>query len=66
MSNTSDKIPYCINKSATSSKTDATCSAVQYNKLNTGGNNPSISKRMLYAQTVRSNTYQTGFLKPNA
>uniref|UniRef100_A0A6C0HHA0 Uncharacterized protein n=1 Tax=viral metagenome TaxID=1070528 RepID=A0A6C0HHA0_9ZZZZ len=67
MSDVNPKITYCVNNHpSNSSKTVATCSSVQYNKLNTGGNNPSISKRMLYAQTVRSNTYQTGFLKPNA
>lgn len=67
MSDVNPKIPYCqTNQSSTSSKTVATCSSVQYNQLNTGGNNPSITKRMLYAQTVRSGTYKTGFFKPTS
>jgi hypothetical protein len=58
------KIRYCANKQpSTSSRTVATCSSVQYNKLNTGGNDPTISKKMLYSQMVRSNTYKTGFFK---
>ena len=65
MSDVNPKILYC-QKSSASSKTVATCSAVKYNQLNTGGNDPSISKRMLYAQLARSGTYNTGFLKPTA
>jgi hypothetical protein len=65
MSDVNPKILYCQKPSA-SSKTVATCSAVKYNQLNTGGNDPSISKRMLYAQLARSGTYNTGFLKPTA
>jgi len=59
MTDVNPKIAYCT-KTPTSSKTVATCSSVQYNKLNTGGNDPSISKKMLYSQLVRSNTYKTG------
>jgi hypothetical protein len=64
MSDVNPKIPYCqTNQSSTSSRTVTTCSSVKYNQLNTGGNDPSISKRMLYAQLARSGTYKTGFLK---
>jgi len=64
MSDVNPKIDYCANKQpSTSSRTVATCSSVQYNKLNTGGNDPTISKKMLYSQMVRSNTYKTGFFK---
>jgi hypothetical protein len=59
MSETNPKIAYC-SKPADSSK--AACSSVQYNKLNTGGNDPSISKKMLYAQYIRSTKLQTGLL----
>jgi hypothetical protein len=38
------------------------CSNVQYNKLNTGGNNVAISKSMLYSQYVRTKKYATGYL----
>jgi hypothetical protein len=62
MSDVNPKILYC-QKSSTSSKTVATCSTVQYNQLNTGGNDPTISKRMLYAQLSRSGRYKTDFLK---
>jgi hypothetical protein len=62
MSDTNPKIPYC-QKSSASSKTVATCSSVKYNQLNTGGNDPTISKRMLYAQLARSGRYKTDFLK---
>jgi hypothetical protein len=63
MTDVNPKIEYCANKqSSTSSRMVATCSSVQYNKLNTGGNDPAISKRMLYSQMVRSNSYKTGFL----
>lgn len=64
MSDVNPKIDYCANKQpSTSSRTVATCSSVQYNKLNTGGNDPTISKKMLYSQMARSNTYKTGFFK---
>ena len=64
MSDVNPKIPYCqTNQSSTSSRTVATCSSVKYNQLNTGGNDPTISKKMLYAQMARSGTYKTGFLK---
>lgn len=62
MTDINPKIEYCANKSSSSSKNVATCTSVQYNKLNTGGNDPSISKRMLYAQIMRSKSYKTGFL----
>ena len=56
------KIEYCAKKqSSTSSRMVSTCSSVQYNKLNTGGNDPAISKKMLYSQMVRSTNYKTGF-----
>jgi hypothetical protein len=64
MSDVNPKIDYCANKQpSTSSRSVATCSSVQYNQLNTGGNDPTISKKMLYAQMARSGTYKTGFLK---
>ena len=64
MTDVNPKIDYCASKQpSTSSRTVATCSSVQYNQLNTGGNDPSISKKMLYAQMARSGTYKTGFLK---
>ena len=56
------KIRYCANmRHSPLSRMVATCSSVQYNKLNTGGNDPAISKKMLYSQMVRSNSYKTGF-----
>ena len=61
MTDVNPKISYCTTQS-TSSKTVATCSSVKYNQLNTGGNDPSISKKMLYSQLMRSNNYKTGFL----
>ena len=50
------KIEYCINKQKgrPSLKSIISCSNIQYNKLNTGGNDPSISKKMLYSQIVRN------------
>uniref|UniRef100_A0A6C0JZD6 Uncharacterized protein n=1 Tax=viral metagenome TaxID=1070528 RepID=A0A6C0JZD6_9ZZZZ len=65
MTDVNPKIDYCVKKhQSTSSRTVATCSSsVQYNKINTGGNDPTISKKMLYAQLVRSNNYKTGVLK---
>ena len=59
------KIDYCLNKTNTTALNKATmkCSQVQYNKINTGGNDPSISQKMLYAQYVRSSKMKTGFLK---
>ena len=64
MSEINPKIEYCDNQRAsTSSKTVATCSSVQYNKINTGGNDPTISKKMQYAQYIRTSKSQTGFLR---
>jgi hypothetical protein len=67
MDDINPKIDYCLKKQqpSTSSKTIATCSSVQYNKINTGGNDPSISCRMLYAQTARNSSYKTGVLSNN-
>lgn len=61
MTDVNPKIPYCAQPS-TSSRTVATCSSVKYNQLNTGGNDPNISKKMLYSQFVRSKSYKTGYL----
>jgi hypothetical protein len=65
MTDVNPKIDYCLKKQtpSISSKMVSTCSSVQYNQLNTGGNDPTISCKMLYAQNVRSNKYKTGFLK---
>ena len=58
------KIRYCANmRHSKLSRTVANCYFVQYTKLNTGGNDPAISKKMLYSQMVRSNSYKTGFFK---
>jgi hypothetical protein len=60
---TTTKIAYCINKQKSHSlKSIISCSNIQYNKLATGGNDPSISKKMLYSQYVRTSKTQTGFL----
>ena len=60
---TNPKIEYCINKQKTHSlKSIISCSNIQYNKLATGGNDPSISKKMLYSQVVRTSKSKTGFL----
>ena len=64
MSDESAKIDYCKKKQSTSiNKQTMSCSQVQYNKINTGGNDPTISQKMLYAQHVRSSKMQTGFLQ---
>ena len=64
MNEETKKIDYCIKKtSGTNNNSITTCSQVQYNKLNTSGNNPTISQKMLYAQYVRSSKSKTGFLK---
>jgi hypothetical protein len=65
MTDVNPKIDYCANKQpSTSSRTVKNCSSsVQYNQLNTGGNDPTISKKMLYSQMVRSKSYKTGILK---
>ena len=60
---TPTKIEYCINKQKHNSlKSIISCSNIQYNKLSTGGNDPSISKKMLYSQVVRTSRSKTGFL----
>jgi|MesohylFT_1024984.scaffolds.fasta_scaffold05892_2 hypothetical protein len=58
------KIDYCLSKTngTALNKATMTCSQVQYNKINTGGNDPSMSQKMRYAQIVRSSKTQTGFL----
>ena len=64
MSDSNTKIEYCLKKfPSVSARTVAQCSSVQYNQLNTGGNDPNISKKMLYSQFVRSKNYQSGVLK---
>ena len=63
MSDPNPKIDYCIHKQkGQSMKSIISCSNIQYNKLVTGGNDPSISKKMLYSQAVRSGQGKAGFL----
>jgi hypothetical protein len=57
------KIAYCVNTpKCYSMKSILSGSNIQYNKLPTGGNDPSISKKMLYSQVVRTSKTKTGFL----
>ena len=59
---TTQKIEYCIKKKCYSLNSIISGSNIQYNKLATGGNDPSISKKMLYSQVVRTSKSKTGFL----
>jgi len=56
------KIAYCVKPKCYSMKSMLSGSNIQYNKLPTGGNDPSISKKMLYSQYVRTSKSKTGFL----
>jgi hypothetical protein len=55
---------FCKNSSTANSQT---CSPVNYLKVATGGNDPSISKRKLYSQYVNSSRYRRVIdINPNA
>ena len=56
----SNKIDMCNKKTKSMSMV---CSDVKYNKLNTGGNDPTLSKKMQYAQYIRSSKSKTTFFR---
>lgn len=63
---TSDKIPYCLKQNKRTLYApghNSVCNnTVEYNKLVTGGNNPTISKAMRYSVYVRTQKSKTTVL----